>query len=568
MNVVLINVVKDGDYQYEQEIPLGLAALGAYLRGKKIETVFHQCFASRGEKQIATAAKLEGDLFGFQVNMVNFREVKEVVSHLKKERPTAKTVFGGPFLVMVAQKIMEQEPLFDFTVIGDGEETTLDLVEALRRERKDYYDIPGLVWRSGDGDVIKNTLRKGVANLDDLPFPARDFLESASRDPVDGALTESIRVISSRGCVGTCNFCAVNDLNRATRTRRWRGRSSVNVVDELERLNRDLGAKIFNFSDSSFEDPGTLGKVRSREICEEIIRREIPLSLKIYLRCDSMTSDEDVELLRLYKKAGIDVIIPGAEAGSDYELTFYEKKATSQDNIRTFSILRELDLFYVLVGFIMIGPNSTRETMLENISFLRAFNLGDNLMHIGNVLMLVPGSTLYHSLKQEGRVIESGAYWEPPKYTFADPLAQAVGSHWANVHGRFDPAKKVNALQINLGNIIARMTNPMNQEILHAMRDDYLQLQSRCNELKKEIGDLNCDYFLEILARAEAGSSQKELEQMAEEHFNVRYASYLPIYDKMYNDFLDKVAKLGFPLSGLVFRHFYSAIVVEDTKRV
>jgi len=88
------------------------------------------------------------------------------------------------------------------------------------------------------------------------------------------------------------------------------------------------------------------------------------------MRCETMTSHEDIDLLKLYKKAGIDVVIPGAESGSDYELRYYGKRATIEDNFRTLATLRDLDLFFVLTGFIMFGPNSTKETLSANLEFI------------------------------------------------------------------------------------------------------------------------------------------------------------------------------------------------------
>lgn len=280
LKIGLINVVMEGDYMYEQEIPLGLAAIGAFLRLNGYEVEFKQCFAGKGDDEYDRAAEIEADVYGFQLNMVNYLPVRSVVKKIKLMKPNAITIFGGPFLVSLSERILKNDPLFDFIVMGEGELTTLELLQALERKEEDFSEIKGLVWRDKSGRVIINDKRGVIEDLDTLPFPARDFLEDAEQDQ---GLIGCVRISTSRGCVGNCTFCCVNLYNKVQKGKLWRGRCPKNVVDELEYLSKTYGAKVFNFADSSFEDPGKAGKIRARKICEEIIRRNLKISAKVYM---------------------------------------------------------------------------------------------------------------------------------------------------------------------------------------------------------------------------------------------------------------------------------------------
>lgn len=568
ISITLINAVSDGDYQFEQEIPLGLATIGAFLRQNGYNIKFEQCFVSRGDEQLEAVTISEADIYGFQLNMVNYPSVKAISEKIKKKRPGSVIVLGGPFLVSLSEQILKCEPLFDFIVMGEGELTSLELVQAIEKGEKDYSGIKGIAWRDNAGLVRKNDSRPLINDLDTIPFPARDLLENARKDAKDNCIMESVRIITSRGCISKCTFCCVNFYNKVQKGKVWRGRSPENVVDELELLSGTYGARLFNFSDSSFEDPGKHGKVRSREICEEIIRRKLNVSIKIYMRCETMKTEEDKELLALYKRAGIDVVIIGAESGSDYELKIYGKNATLEDNSNTLNMLRGLDLFYVFAGFIMFGPYSTTDTLKTNIDFLAKWGFADNLYILSNTLMLIKDSKLYSVLTSEGRVIESERFWELPKYTFLDPMVERVARHWQNIINQFPVTKQLNTIQINAANLISRMTNPMNNMVLLALQDEFLEFKSMYMELSREFGKIQADYFIETINLVIKDCSDERLQSSKKDFFEGVYTYYLPQYENLYKGFLEKIINAGFGLSGLVFEHFYSSVTVKYTERI
>ncbi|HEX9060658.1 MAG TPA: radical SAM protein [Clostridia bacterium] len=566
--VGLINVVLDGDYQYEQEIPLGMGYIGSFLRKQGYNVHIHQCLASRGEEQLDSAAGIVADVYGIQLNMVNYIKTLELAKKIKSSRPDSIIVLGGPFLVAFSEMILKTEPIFDYVIIGEGEYTFLELLKTIESGTGDVSSVQGLVWRDSQGDVHKNSLRKLIENLDELPFPARDLLEEARHDPVDGGLLESVRMVSSRGCIGQCSFCCVNLYNKIQKGKTWRGRSPENVVDEIEYLYKNYSAKMYNFADSSFEDPGEIGKERAKKICEEIIRRDIPFSAKVYMRCETMKSHEDIELLKLYKKAGIDVVIIGAEAGSDYELRLYEKHASLDDNYRTAQILNELDMFYVLVGFIMFGPNSNPDTLMENIEFLYKLGFADNLMSVSNILMLVRDTKLYHLLNSEGRVIESKNVWELPKYTFIDSRAEKAAKYWENIYQKHPVTFETNKLQVNIGNVISRMTNRMNSHILDRFHNEFITFKKRYKDLSAELGNLHYNHFKKILEIVVSNHPDEMLEKVEAEFFEKEYPKYMNYYDETYSTFMDGIQDAGFGMSGLAFRHFSNAVYLSDRKRI
>ena len=95
--------------------------------------------------------------------------------------------------------------------------------------------------------------------------------------------------------------------------RRYRMRSTKNVVDELEFLHRNYYATQFTFYDDAF----TVNQERTMEICDEILRR----GLKIKWDCETRVDMVSKELFVKMREAGCIAVWFGVESGSKTLLT-------------------------------------------------------------------------------------------------------------------------------------------------------------------------------------------------------------------------------------------------------
>jgi len=563
--ITLVNVVREGDYQYKQEIPLGLGAVGAFLRENGYEVIYKNCFPDNNHEGYMELPDNKSDIYGFQLNMINYHQVKEAVKSIKSHNSNSITIFGGPFLASISDKILEKESLFNYMIVGEGEHTVLELLDAINKKKGDLSNIKGLIWKDDDGKIIKNDLRNVVEDLDSLPFVSRDGLEDAFKDE----LYSSIRICSSRGCIGNCSFCCVNLFNKIQRGKIWRGRSPKHTVDELEYLSTKYGARIFNFADSSFEDPGRMGKKRSEKICREIIKRKLPVSLKIYLRCETMKSEDDIKLLKLYKNAGIDVIIVGAESANNDELNLYGKKSTVEDNVRTLKILKDLDLFYYIGGMIMFGPNSTLDTIIKNIKFMKDMGIAHSPDTISNTLLLLRDCRLYHQLKKDGRVIENpDEYWAMPKYKMIDLQAERLMSYWQNLMFRYPNAKTMHRLETNLGNLVYRLTNKMNKPVLDYMGSEYRKLKSHHKKMRNEFSNEQAGIFVKTIKYIENDKDDSSIRSLMDKFYNIRCMKYINKYTDIYNGHVQDIKDGWFNLNGIVFTAFLSNVSDVELERV
>ena len=132
---------------------------------------------------------------------------------------------GGPHISLYKQKIFDMCPEIDFGVIGEGEETTLELIRALDHGNS-IDGINGVVTAD-----IQNEKRELIRDIDNIPFPDRNMVpQRLYRYPLlkDRYVTT---MFTSRGCPYHCTFC-----DKSTFGSIWRPRSVENVLSEIDEI--------------------------------------------------------------------------------------------------------------------------------------------------------------------------------------------------------------------------------------------------------------------------------------------------------------------------------------------
>jgi len=264
--------------------PLGVAYLAAYLREHNVPvslvdalgeapsavTPFRRHALLRGLDLDQTVARVDpaAGLIGIS-NLFTFAwpAVDELARRLKQRFPDTPIAVGGPHPGALPAECLES-PWIDFVGIGEGEVPLLALARSLR-DGGDGRGIPGIAWRDEGGEVhAEASWRSDIVELDTVPFPARDLLPmenyvttQEAHGPVDGRWTS---ILSSRGCPYGCTFCE-------SRLTRWRARSAVNVVDEIEECVTRWGISEFHFEDDNM----TLSAERISELAAELDRRNL-----------------------------------------------------------------------------------------------------------------------------------------------------------------------------------------------------------------------------------------------------------------------------------------------------
>jgi radical SAM superfamily enzyme YgiQ (UPF0313 family) len=166
-------------------------------------------------------------------------------------------------------------------------------------------------------------------------------------------------------------------------------------VDQLEML-ANYGVKTIRLSDEMF----FLNKKFYVPILEEIIRRGLKFNMWAYARVDTVREDQ----LALFKKAGINWLCLGIEAGNQIVRKDIEKGRFHQINIRdVVKMINDHDI-YILGNYIFGLPEDNIERMQETLDLAMELNTEHANFYPCQAL---PGSPLYFEAKKKN--------WEIPK---------------------------------------------------------------------------------------------------------------------------------------------------------
>ncbi len=558
IDIQLINAAEKGDLHHLADFPYGMALITTYLRQQGVKTLLLQYPIWEGldsKRFLDQILDNPAHVYGFQVNFSNYEQIRDLMNIIREQNPGAVFVFGGPFVVCFYEQLLLNDPNLDAVVLGEGEFTLAELVARVKAGDPHWKEVHGIAYLAEDGRVVRNSHRPAIQNMDDMPFAARDGMEMGSYDK-NGIYMHDVRITTSRGCTSNCSFCAVNLNSTWQHAKRWRGRSAKNVVDEMEEIIDRYNVRLFNLQDSSFDDPGTKrGLQRTRTICEEILERGLEVSMKCYFRAQSVkTEPENIELFKLYKQAGVDVIHVGAEAGSDFELEIYMKTATLEDNYRAFKVLQGLDLFWVDNGFIMFGPYSNLDSLRSNIKFLYENNIAYSYQNLGNSLIAYAGCSLYDQLEKEGRLLPVNTFWECPSYVFEEPRVLKLAQHMQKIREWYPHLDEGYGVFITAANLISRLKNKMNREIAEACREDTAGFTAINKEGTGILNELGYRGFSDNLERVAQDGLSANLETNQDQYFGAKWFEQVEKVKNAYNRMLRIIIDKGFGLGGLVWQ--------------
>lgn len=365
-------------------LALGLLSAVARNAGHQVSVVDGLLENSSVEDLLDIINQTKPDLIGISVTF--YLDVRNTLQLLRKlpqaDRPFV--VLGGHVATFVHKQFLDATDRVDCIIRGEGEQALTELLSHLV-DGTDWRTMDGISYRLPDGSSQVNPPRPQRQNLDDLPFPHRHYVKQV----IDtGGL---VNITTSRGCYGNCLFCSVRAFEDLAMGKPWRGRSAVNVVDELEMLYSTHGVRRFMFVDDNYAGPGRAGIIRMEAIAKEIVRRKLDIAYACNLRANDVIRAKSI--LKLLSDSGLSVVFIGIESGSDSQLAYLQKHTTATENEEALRLLDDLDIG-ITQGFILFDHRVTVHELKQNLAFVRR-TPGLNLGKVSSRLLVYHGTPLW-----------------------------------------------------------------------------------------------------------------------------------------------------------------------------
>jgi radical SAM superfamily enzyme YgiQ (UPF0313 family) len=351
--------------------PLGILQLAGYLRSRlknlEIRIVDQRAADCTIEDVISRAAEFAPDVVGISCTTPNCDTLGALSSGIRRALPNALLVIGGPHASAFGADLMDTT-CADGVVIGEGELTCEHVLRLWQEGSRDFSAVPGLVWRSADGECILNPGPAPVIqDLDTLPFPAYDLIDlrtywrlwSMSMLPPP---RRYISMFTSRGCPYRCIYC------HEIFGKRFRAQSPERIVDEMEHYVRTYGVKEVEFFDDIFNLDGR----RVIKFSELVRRRNLRVSISFpnAIRADILTQ----EVADALAEAGTRISALALESGSPRIQELIRKRLNIPKYLEGVAMLAKRRVF--TYAFLMFGfPTETAADMQMTVDTVRGSEL-------------------------------------------------------------------------------------------------------------------------------------------------------------------------------------------------
>jgi len=313
----------------------------------------------------------------------------QVINAIKTKYPNKIVIAGGEHITADANYSLNSAPI-DFCVMGEGEETIVELLTVLESKNEPFSSCSGIAYLE-NGEFIQTPRRARIRDLSEIPkpdwtsYPLEVFLSRGMG--FNKASGRPMPMLASRGCPYQCTFCS----NPKMWTTRWVARNPIDVVNEIEEYIKKYEIDHVEFYDLT----AIVKKQWILDFSREVTHRGMIFNWSLPSGTRSEALDQEV--LIALKQAGCDRLVYAPESGSPSTLKRIKKKVNLERMLTSISCAENLGIktkANIVFGF----PGQTVKESFETIGFvIRCAFVGMHDISVFNFIPY-PGSEIFDDL--------------------------------------------------------------------------------------------------------------------------------------------------------------------------
>jgi hypothetical protein len=373
MKITLVNPPRSLHNRNEIAPPLGLLRLAGEVHKSDTDVsivdfnlLYHLRPGLRGDNFYEYAVGLllaeEADVYGFTSMAVDSHVALHLAKLLKRARPEALTMLGGPHFSSIAEQLLENFPWINFVIKGEGEVAIRDFINV---EREVFGHNPRRVLVAPPASHT-------------LTMPPYDLLDLDSYYKVNPL--RLLNFEAGRGCRFKCAFC-YSPIHYSS----FRSFSIEACLEELYQLTR-LGARhAFFVEDNFINDPA-----HAVTFCRELEKARLGLSWNCYVTLPQLSK----EVITAMARAGCSAIFTGVDAVGSSSQREYGKRFLREDHELTETLMECIESGIEPTCAFLLSPPS-RPCSVDTESTIRTALMARN----SGAQVVLNTLTLYNQTK-------------------------------------------------------------------------------------------------------------------------------------------------------------------------
>jgi radical SAM superfamily enzyme YgiQ (UPF0313 family) len=340
--------------------PLAVLSLSSALEGKYSSTIIDgnidRDFVTTVVRNIRDAS-----VGAVGISVMGGPQLRSAIAVSKAIREASRDVpiiWGGAFPTVCPEATLNA-PYVDYAVRGQGEDTLVELLNALAMDQKQGLGaIPGLTWRN-HGEVVHNSDRRFSTTSFARRLPYEKLENIREYFPRTYLGSRTVGYQAALGCRFRCTFCGVATM--------FRGKVALPTAARLEQdllyLKDRLGINAVQFYDHNFFDR----EVDMVPLLEVLAKLELPWWC--YARSDALVNLSETSWA-LVKKSRLRMAYIGAESPSNWLLHDIRKGTRTDQTLEAVAKCRSHGVVPEL-SFMVAPPQDPEGETEKTFEFIR-----------------------------------------------------------------------------------------------------------------------------------------------------------------------------------------------------
>lgn len=406
MKILVINVALRPP-PARKHVPIGLGYVVSAIKraGYEFDILDLNAHEQSDEETFMYLRTHRYDVVAMGCIVTGYKHVKQISQVIKKEFPQTVVVVGNSVASSVPEILLRNTET-DIAVLGEGEETIVELLELIRT-KGDRENVKGIYYKL-NGAISKTAPRAPILALDDIPVPDWDlfdievYIRSASdavNEPLPPIPKDSIRsfpVNTARGCPYNCTFCY-----HVFRNYRYRWRSAKSIIRELLYLKDRYGINYF-----CFHDELTFFSLKQTEaFADAMLSSRLDVFWEAACRSGLFYREEHIPIADKLKRSGCMKLSFSLESADSSILKWMNKKVGPEEFTTQVNILKRAGI--VSLTSIVLGyPSETEDSIKATIDCC----IANGIYPSAGYLLPQPGTPMYDYAVRQGFIRDEDVY--------------------------------------------------------------------------------------------------------------------------------------------------------------